>query len=593
MAAANRISNRQLAITLAGLVVLLAAAFVFYRKVARPISLLSTGVREATAHTSSGPISVRGPTEIAGLVDDFNRLIEAANRELAATARLAAMVESSADAIIGKTLDGVVTSWNTAAEDMFGYTSDEIVGRNISELVPPDRAGESALLLHRLRLGEPVEQFETTRLRKDGSAVDVSMTVSPIRDAAGNTIGVSTVSRDMTERNHAEAEARALEGKLRQSERLESVGQLAGGIAHDFNNLLSIILNYAAFIADETDDERAVHDDIAQIRDAAERAARLTNQLLIVARRGNIETQSLDLNTIVSDLNSLLSRTIGEHIRLVVKLTGETELIQADRGQIEQVILNLVVNARDAMPLGGTLTIETCHVGLDEEYVHDHPDAVPGQYVQLAVSDTGIGMSSDIARHIFEPFFTTKATGDGTGLGLATVHGIVSTAGGTMNVYSEEGLGTTFRLYFPASNIAVDAAPTDGAVPEAAGNGETILVVEDEPAVLELTSRILRQGGYTVLEASNFEDALSLAQANDFQLLLTDSVMPHMSGRMLAQQIDILRPGRAILFMSGYSEGVVVPQDLLDRGAPLIQKPFDRQTLITRVQAALNAPANS
>ena len=590
LASATRISDRQLAITLAGLILYLVAAFVLYRRVARPISKLSSGVRAATAHTSSGPISVRGPSEIAGLVDDFNRLIDAANRELAATSRLAAMVESSADAIIGKTLDGVVTSWNAAAEDMFGYTSGEIVGRNISELVPSDRAAESALLLRRVRFGEQVEQFETTRLRKDGTTVDVSMTVSPIRDAAGNTIGVSTVSRDMMDRNQAEAERRALEEKLRQSERLESVGQLAGGIAHDFNNLLSIILNYASFIADETDDPRAVRDDVAQIRDAAERAARLTNQLLIVAHRGNIETQSLDLNTIVSDLDALLSRTIGEHIRLVVKLTGDAELIQADRGQIEQVILNLVVNARDAMPLGGTLTIETSRIGLDEDYVREHPDAVPGEYVQLAVSDTGVGMSSDVVQHIFEPFFTTKATGDGTGLGLATVHGIVSTAGGTMNVFTREGLGTTFRLYFPASHMPVRSLPAVGALPEVAGKGETILVVEDEPAVLELTSRILRQSGYTVLEASNFEDALSLARLNDFQLLLTDSVMPHMSGRMLAQQIDTMRPGRAILFMSGYSEGVVVPQGLLDRGAPLIQKPFDRHTLITRVQAALNAP---
>jgi PAS domain S-box-containing protein len=589
LASANRISNRQLAITLGGLVVLLAAAFVLHRRVARPIAKLSSGVRSATAHTSSGPISVRGPAEISRLADDFNRLIEAANRELEATARLAAMVESSADAIIGETVDEVVTSWNAASANMFGYSSDEIVGRNIAMLVPVAQVDESASILDRVRGGGQVEQFETTRLRKDGATLDVSMTVSPIRDGDGAVIGVSTVSRDVTEHHRAETERRTLEDRLRQSERLESVGQLAGGIAHDFNNLLSIILNYAAFVASETHDEAAVLSDIAQVQAAGERAARLTKQLLTVARRDNIETETLDLNAMVADLEEMFSRTIGEHIDLVVMLAAGPTLIQSDRGQIEQVLLNLVLNARDAMPDGGTLTIETRHNQLDEEYARLHPGAAPGQHVQLAVSDTGIGMVADVASHIFEPFFTTKAKGHGTGLGLATVHGIVTAAGGAMSVYSEQSIGTTFRLNFPASDVPVDSAME--AAPDAHGNGETILVVEDEAAVLELTSRILRHAGYTVLEAATFEVALSLAAANDFQLLLTDSVMPHMSGRVLAQQIDVLKPGRAVLFMSGYSEGVVIPQGLLDHYSDLIQKPFDRRTLITHVQAALASPS--
>jgi CheY-like chemotaxis protein len=237
------------------------------------------------------------------------------------------------------------------------------------------------------------------------------------------------------------------------------------------------------------------------------------------------------------------------------------------------------------MPEGGTVTIETRHNKLEEEYARLHPGAVAGEYVQLAVSDTGIGMTAEVASHIFEPFFTTKAKGDGTGLGLATVHGIVTAAGGNMSVYSEPGSGTTFRLNFPASHVTADSVSE--AAFDAQGDGETILVVEDETAVLELTSRMLRQAGYTVLEAATCEDALSLAAGNDFQLLLTDSVMPHMSGRVLAQHIDVLKPGRAVLFMSGYSDGVVVPRGLLDRDSVLIQKPFDRRTLITHVQAAL------
>ena len=589
LAAANRISDRQIAITATGLVLLLAAAFVLYRRVARPITKLSIAVQAAASRDSSGPIAVKGPAEISTLVDDFNRLVDVANSELRSSERLAAMVASSADAIIGKTLDGVVTSWNSAAEALFGYTADEIVGHNVAQIVPADRAEEESSILRRIANGEHVEQLETTRVRKDGSLVEVSITVSPVRDAGGTVVGLATVSRDITERNRAEAERRILADRLGQSERLESVGQLAGGIAHDFNNLLAVIMNYASFVGSQTQDRPAVQADVEQIQFAAERAARLTRQLLTFARRDTIKTESLDLNAIVSDVHNLLSRTIGEHIDLVVDLTSGSQTMLGDRGQIEQVLLNLAVNARDAMPDGGTLTIETSHIELDEGYAQLHPDAAPGRYVQLAVSDTGTGMTPEVASHIFEPFFTTKAAGKGTGLGLATVYGIVTKAGGTMSVYSEPGLGTTFRLYFPSSDVApVSPSMIETLYPR--GNGETILVVEDEPAVLELTSRILRQEGYHVLEAGTYEDALAIAATNDFELLLTDSVMPSMSGRVLAQQVSDLKPGRAVLFMSGYSAGVVMPQGVLERGATLVQKPFDRRTLLTSVQAALAAP---
>ena len=588
LTAAERMSSRQLAITAAVLLVVLGAAFVLYGRVVRPIRALSASAQAAAARTSLEPIAVRGPAEISDLVDDFNHLVDVANGELQASSRLTAMVESSADAIIGKSLDDVVISWNAAAATMFGYTADEIVGSNVDLILPPDRVEEEVSILQRVAAGENIEQLETKRVRKDGTVVDVSMTISPVRDAGGAIIGLSTVSRDITERNRVEAEHRLLADRVGQSERLESVGQLAGGIAHDFNNLLGVILNYATFVGSQTEDRPAVQADVMQIRLAAERAARLTRQLLTFARRETITTESLDLNEIVAEVNNLLSRTIGEHIDLVVRLGEAPHRILADRGQIEQILLNLAINARDAMPDGGALTIETGHVDLDEGYAHMHPDAVPGRYVQLSVSDTGTGMSPDIASRIFEPFFTTKPAGHGTGLGLATVHGIVTKSGGTMSVYSELGLGTTFRLYFPVTEQPAAVATTSR--PKARGHGETILVVEDEPAVLELTARILRHEGYQVLEAQTFEAAAKLAATKDFDMLLTDSVMPGVSGRVLAQHIVTVKPGTPVLFMSGYSEGVVVPQGLLPNNAALIHKPFDRHTLITAVQTALSRP---
>ncbi len=589
VAAANLLSDRQLGITLVGLAVFLAAVLLFYRRIARPITKLRAGVRAAADHTSSGPVTVAGPAEVSALAADFNHLISAASRELEVTSRLAAIVESSGDAIISKTLDGVITSWNTGAQRMYGYTADEVVGRNVSILVPPDRAGELAAILQSVRRGERVEHFETKRLRKDQHILDVSVSVSPIRDANGAVTGASTVARDVTERNRAEAQRRALEDRSHQSERLESLGQLAGGIAHDFNNLLAVIMNYAGFVAEETTDRPAALADVEQIQAAAQRAARLTQQLLIFSRRETIEPEALELNAVVADVHNLLSRSIGAHIQLHIEPASSLPVIEADRGQIEQVLLNLAINARDAMPDGGILTIETSLAELDEGYVNLHPDVNPGRYVELTVRDTGTGMSSEVVAHVFEPFFTTKPAGQGTGLGLSTVYGIVTQAGGSMSVYSEEGIGTTFRLYFPATGAPATAIPT-GAAPSSkvTGNGETILVVDDDPSVLEVTSRVLRQSGYATLEALTFEEALTLAAAKDVQLLLTDSVMPHMSGRTLAERVAELKPGLPVLYMSGYSEGVLNPQHALDDGVTRIQKPFSSRTLLDTVRAALN-----
>jgi two-component system cell cycle sensor histidine kinase/response regulator CckA len=511
--------------------------------------------------------------------------------------RLAAIVDSSTVAIIGFTPDEVVTNWNPAAERMYGYAATEIVGRGGAVLRTPDGAAAAALVLERVQRGERVEHFETKLRRKDGSAVDALCSVSPIQAVGGAVVGISVMTWDMTERNRAEAERRTLEHRLGQSERLESLGQLAGGIAHDFNNLLAAILNYASFVAEETADRPAVRADAEQIQSVAQRAARLTRQLLIFSRREPAKTEALDLGVIVADVHNLLSRSIGAHIELHVAAAVNLPTIEADRGQIEQVLLNLAINARDAMPEGGTLTIGTSLAELGDSYARLHPGVSPGRYAELAVSDTGTGMSAAVAARIFEPFFTTKPGDQGTGLGLATVYGIVTQAGGSMSVESEEGTGTTFRLYFPAASAAVAATPA-APVPDGRehghghGHGETILVVDDDLPVLESTSRILRKNGYATLEAGTYEEALALAASHDFQLLLTDSVMPRMSGVALAGRITRLRPGLAILYMSGYSEGTPGSQCVIGEEAARVQKPFDRQTLLEAVHAVLStAPA--
>jgi PAS domain S-box-containing protein len=507
---------------------------------------------------------------------------------MAAEELLAAIVESSSDAILAKTLDGEITTWNLGAELMYGYAADEIIGRNVSTLIPPEQANELSPLLARIRNGERVEHFETHRLRKDGTVLDVSITVSPVRDHHGAVVGASTVARDVTERNRAESDRRSLENRLHQAERLESLGQLAGGIAHDFNNLLTVIMNYAAFVADETEDLPEVRADVEHIVVSAERAARLTKQLLTFSRRETVQLETLDLNSIVEEINNLLSRTIGAHIELDCQLAEDLPAIRADRGQVDQVLLNLAVNARDAMTEGGVLTIETSLTELDDGYAAAHPGVSSGHYVELTVSDTGTGMTGEVTSHIFEPFFTTKPLGQGTGLGLSTVYGILTETGGAVRVYSEVGIGTTFRLYFPISDKPASPVRLTHTDFLPRGSGETILIVEDEPALLEMTSRILRQHGYVALEAGTYEEALSLASSRELDLLLTDSVMPYMSGYSLAERVGTLKPGVAVLFMSGYSRGVLGPRRILDEGTAFLQKPFSHRVLLERVRAVLH-----
>jgi PAS domain S-box-containing protein len=527
--------------------------------------------------------------------------IDARFHGLEAAIRLAAIVESSDDAIIGKRLDGVITSWNAGAERMYRYTANEIIGHNISELIPRDQISELAPILERVRQGERVEHFVTKRVRKDGAILDMSVTISPIRDASGVVTGASTVARDMTETKRAEVDRRALEDRLRQSERLEGLGQLAGGVAHDFNNLLAGIMNYAGLVSASLQDEMThrglsedeafvtLLQDVDEITKVAKRAAAVIRQLLIFSRREVMQLEVVDLNSVVADMEKLLRRTIGEDVDLRTVLAPDLPPIKADRSQIEQVILNLAVNARYAMLTGGMLAIETATFEAADEYALGRA-VIPGTYVRLSVSDTGIGMSQAVAARAFEPFFTTKPRGEGSGLGLATVYGIVTRAGGDAVIYSERGLGTTVRLSLPATGAA-KSRPHDGE-PDAplSARGETVLLVEDEAIVREPAQRMLARHGYTVLAAGSAEEALAIVRGHPsrIDLLLTDVVMPGRSGKELSVDVAKLRPTIKVLFMSGCSQEVIVHRGVLQEGASLIEKPFSRDSLLRKLRDVLD-----
>jgi PAS domain S-box-containing protein len=515
---------------------------------------------------------------------------------------LAAIVESSADAIIGKTLGGVITSWNWGAEQMYGYAAEEMVGCNVSVLVPPDRPDELPAMLARLAGGERVARFETQRLRKDGTVIVVEVSVSPIRDGTV-IVGASTVARDVTDRKRAEAEMHDLQDQLHQAQRLESVGQLAGGIAHDFNNLLAAIMNYAALVSGGLMELTSRLDlgadvgvatmtaDVVEITNVATRAALLTRQLLIFSHRDVIKPETLDLNVVVAEVENLLRQMIGEGVVLSTDLAANLPRTRMDRGQIEQVLMNLAVNARDAMPAGGTMRVATSGFRADDDYDGKH-GVSGGVCVRLEVSDTGCGMLPDVAARAFEAFFTTKAKGKGSGLGLATVYGIVAQAGGEVTLDSEPGLGTTIRVDLPATpdDPATDARKDPPVIPSTS-SGETILLVEDEDMVRVPAERMLISHGYRVLAASNADEALRIARehAGDIALLLSDMVMPGQSGKDLAVQLTRLRPATRVLFMSGYSQDVIVEHGILEDGLDLIEKPFAAEDLLRRIRGILDA----
>jgi len=624
-----------------------------------------------------------------------------------ATARLAAIVTSSADAIVGKHLDGTITSWNKAAEKIFGYTATEILGQSIYRLIPSELHDHEREVLRRVGRGELVEFAEVERIRKDGEQVKIALSVSPIRDSSGAVVGAASVKRDITEQKRTQAALEAetarsrelaealdvaqalvrdpegritywssgaarlygysaaeavgrksydllqtefplplqeirstlesagkwqgelvhvgkdgrrihvaaqwilqrrrrdeaasvvevttdvtaqrlIEERVRQTERMEVVGQLAGGVAHEANNQMTVVLGAASFLLGRNDLPDTARKDLEYIREAAERTAAITAQLLAFSRRQVVQTKVFELDEMIQGLEGVLRRALGERSTLVLQLRGGSR-VNADPGQLSQVLLNLVLNSRDAMPLGGRLTIETWVSELTAAYARERPGVLirPGPYAVVAVTDTGHGMGPDTMSHLFEPFYTTKPIGKGTGLGLATVYGIVKQSHGYVWAYSELGQGTTFKVYLPldAATVAVNLerqAP-------ARATGETVLLVEDEPAVRIMTSRALQEFGYGVVEASGGHQALGVLERKDarIDLLITDVILAGMDGPELARRAVELTPDLPVLFISGYTDDEIVRRGLLQEGQPFLQKPFTPEALATKLTELL------
>jgi two-component system, cell cycle sensor histidine kinase and response regulator CckA len=635
------------------------------------------------------------------------KLAEQANK------RLAAIVESSHDAIIGKNLQGIVTSWNKGAEKVFGYASAEIVGNSILRLIPADRQEEERYILDTVGRGESVEHFETLRLRKDGTLIDISVTASPIKDSSGRIIGVSKVARDITARKWAEANLRDseerfrqlaeninvvfwitdpsknqmlyvspayekiwgrsceslyaspqtwleaihpedrervrvaalarqvsgeyhetyriirtdgslrwvhdqafpivgtkgrvhrivgvaedisarrnLEEQFRQAQKMEAIGQLAGGVAHDFNNILAAIIIQTELSAMEENLSAELQEGLRDIRKSAERAANLTRQLLLFSRKQVMHATELDLNEAVTSLVKMLKRIIGEHLSLQIHLHPGPLIVHADAGMLDQVLLNLVVNARDAMPDGGRILIETSIKTLTPETSALIPDTIAGDYFCVRVTDTGSGIPPEIAPRIFDPFFTTKAAGKGTGLGLATVFGIIKQHHGSITLESEVDKGTAFKIYLPAVIETVKPSEKPNVSPKPRGGTETILLVEDDESIRALTRIVLERAGYTVLDACDGPQAVELAAKHQttIRLLLTDMVMPgNLNGRELATQLQAHIPNLRVIITSGYSADMAGRDIALDAGQKFIQKPAPPHVLLEAVRDSLDS----
>jgi two-component system cell cycle sensor histidine kinase/response regulator CckA len=493
------------------------------------------------------------------------------------------LIENGLDLIAIVASDGAVRYVSPSVERILGYGPARVRDLNVFDLIHPDDLAEAKEKLRSaLETGTRFEQVGLRVRHSDGSWRTLSMMGKPSPPDVG-TRGLIVNARDVTE-------SRALEEQLRQSQKMEAVGRLAGGIAHDFNNLLTAILGYAEIAAGRLKPEDPSRLDLSEIVKAAQRAADLTRQLLAFSRKQVLELRVIDLNRVVSNTHKILRRLIGEDVELVMSLKERLSSVKADTGQIEQVLLNLAVNSRDAMPKGGNLTIETSEVELDESYSTFHFDVPPGPYVVLAVSDTGTGMDAKTLSHVFEPFFTTKEAGKGTGLGLSTVYGVVKQSGGHVTAHSEPGVGTTFRIYLPRVE---DAPETDHGSPAHAalvGGTETVLVVEDEEAVRRLACRALEAQGYTVLSAAGAREAIRLCEehAGKIHLMLTDVVMPGVSGRDLARSAAAIRPSLKVLFMSGYTDDAIVHHGVLDAGTPFLQKPFTPCSLAQKVRWVLD-----
>jgi PAS domain S-box-containing protein len=481
------------------------------------------------------------------------------------------------------TPEGRLLACNPAFARIFGFASvEEAIQSNLVALYPNPHARQTFLEL--LRGKKKLEYYETELRRRDGSPVHVIENVIGTFDEQGELVEMKGYLFDITERKR-------LEEQLQQSQKMEAIGRLAGGIAHDFNNLLTAIMGYSELFAYELDPKDPRQRFVQEIHKTAQRAASLTRQLLAFSRKQVLQPRVLDLNAALASIEKMLRRVIGEDIDLVTRLSPDLGSVKVDPGQIEQVIMNLSVNARDAMPRGGKLTIETANVDLDDDYARRHVGVTPGAYVMLAVSDTGSGMDPETQSRIFEPFFTTKSHGAGTGLGLSTVYGIVKQSGGHIWLYSEPGRGTTFKIYFPRVEEEAETEQPTPVIPQPTGGSETILLVEDEEVVRDVAHRILLRYGYNVLVAEHGEEALHICETHDgaIHLMITDVVLPQMSGRELADRVTGLRPEMKVLYVSGYTDNAIVHHGVLEPGTAFLGKPFTPDTLAVKVREVLDS----
>ena len=487
---------------------------------------------------------------------------------------------------MSETVNGIVIGWNHGAERQYGYTAEEMIGHSVSLLFPPDHYEEYLRIMEKIKNGEMMPPFDTVRLRKDGTPINVSVSITPIETRDGQLAGASKISHDITR-------IKKLEAQFIESQKMEVVGHLAAGVAHDFNNIIAVIMGYSGVLAQDLGPDSPLLKYIEEIRLASQRAAVLTQQLLVFSRTHAEQPAVLDLNHEVNDLDRMLHRLIDENTEMKIVLGKEIGRIKADSGYVCQLLMNLVVNARDAMPQHGRITIATSNATVDEDYASQHPGTIPGSYVMLSVSDTGIGISDEVKTHLFEAFFTTKPKGKGTGLGLATCKTIVQQCGGHIDVSSEAGKGTTFKIYFPRVEQPLDAiARPLQTTPLPRGN-ETLLVVEDEPSVRQMACGVLQIQGYEVLSAYNGRDALRMVhdhKGSPIRLVITDVVMPQMGGKAMAEWLKTTCPDIKILFTSGYADNGIAPRGMLNAGIEFLPKPYTLEALVHKVREMLDAP---
>jgi PAS domain S-box-containing protein len=477
--------------------------------------------------------------------------------------------------------DGYFKRLNPAWGATLGWSVEELLARPWIDVVHPD--DRQATLDAAAQLADHATKlisFENRYRCKDGKYCALLWTAASFVDERL----IYAAARDVTAR-------KKLEGQFLQSQKMEAVGRLAGGVAHDFNNVLSVVLSYTALLLDDLKPGDPLRDDISEIHLAGKRATELTRQLLAFSRQQVLQPQIVDLNEVIGGMEKMLHRLVREDIALSLIPAAALGKVRVDPGQLEQIVMNIVVNARDAMPHGGTISIETANVELDDEYVRDHVEARPGRYVRLTVSDTGTGMDADTRARVFEPFFTTKPKHQGTGLGLSTVYGIVQQSGGTVTAHSEPGHGTTFKIYLPRTDLEATAPAASVVTAGVLTGTETILLVEDEDQVRVLARTILQRNGYHVLTAHNGGEALLVCEqyGETIQLLLTDVVMPRMSGPQLAERLAGMRPAMKVLFMSGYADNAIVPHGVLDPDVAYLQKPFTPSALLRKIRDVLHA----